>query len=359
MVYRAIGIMSGSSLDGLDLVFTEFQETAGKWNFEVKASACIEYDEWKSKLASAKDLSARDYQLLHIEFGHFLGGQVNEFIQKNSLDYQVQLVSSHGHTVFHQPAQKMTAQVGDGASIAAITGLHVVSDLRSLDVAFGGEGAPIVPMGEKLLLQDYNYFLNLGGIANISANIEKYIAFDVCPANRVLNLLANIDGKEFDEDGKLAASGKIVRELLSELNSLPYYQRGFPKSLENEFGTGIIFPMLSKYGLSIPDALRTYVEHIAMQIDHAFVRINGLPGRLLITGGGAFNHFLIARISETLKPSGIEVIIPDETLVKFKEAIIIAFMGILRWRQENNVIASVTGAKQDSIGGALWNGTEG
>jgi anhydro-N-acetylmuramic acid kinase len=196
MLYRTIGLMSGSSLDGLDIVFAEFYENAGSWNFEIKAADCYEYSPgWKERLQNATSLTALDYLFLHSEYGHYLGKQVNRFIEEKSLHYQVGLIASHGHTTFHVPP-KMTAQLGDGAAIAAETKLPVVSDLRALDVAFGGQGAPIVPVGEKLLLKEYSMFLNLGGIANISFNLpDNYIAFDVCPANRVLNLIAGLVNK--------------------------------------------------------------------------------------------------------------------------------------------------------------------
>src|SRR5689334_1437818 len=218
MIYRAIGMMSGSSLDGLDIAFSEFQENGGKWNYEIKQADCYPYSkEWAHKLRTATSLDALEYQLLHVEYGHYLGQQINKFIEENSLNYQVALISSHGHTSFHIPSKKMTAQLGDGAAIAAETQLPVVTDLRSLDIAFGGQGAPIVPIGEKLLLNDYDYFLNIGGIANISMNTEsssdsEYIAFDVCPANKVLNMLVQQTGKEFDEGGKIAATGNINEE---------------------------------------------------------------------------------------------------------------------------------------------------
>ncbi|MBS1935117.1 MAG: anhydro-N-acetylmuramic acid kinase, partial [Bacteroidetes bacterium] len=224
MVYRVIGLMSGSSLDGLDIAFVQFHENAGKWNFEIIQTACYEYNNpWKKKLQEATLLNALDYQLLHAEYGNYIGEQVNRFVDAHNLHYQVQLISSHGHTTFHVPDKKMTAQLGDGASIAAATGINVVSDLRAIDVALGGQGAPIVPIGEKLLFSGIDFFLNLGGIANISQKKNnEFIGFDVCPANRVLNMLANNVGKNFDEDGKLATQGNINKNLLKELNGLEY-----------------------------------------------------------------------------------------------------------------------------------------
>lgn len=368
MVYRAIGLMSGSSLDGLDIVFAEIQENGGNWQYEIIRADCYSYpEEWIKKLKEATSLTALDYQLLHVGYGHYLGKQVNRFIEEHQLQYQVALVASHGHTTFHIPASKMTAQLGDGAAIAATTQLPVVSDLRSLDIAFGGQGAPIVPIGEKLLLSDFDFFLNLGGIANISFNADDYIAFDVCAANRVLNMLAVDAGKEYDEGGQMAATGMTDDALLEKLNSLDFYKLSAPKSLANDFGTGTVYPAIRAASLPTKDELRTYTEHIAIQIKNAISRSkNFRPGlspdepnlKLLCTGGGAFNTFLVERIKDQLKELKIELIIPDEKLVKYKEALIMALIGVLRWREESNVLSSVTGAKRDSVGGAMWMGQE-
>lgn len=364
MIYRAIGLMSGSSLDGLDIVFAEIHENGGKWSYEIIHADCYAYnEEWIDRLKNAISLTALDYQLLHTEYGHYLGQQVNRFIEENQLHYKVAIVASHGHTTFHIPAKKMTAQLGDGAAIAAITQLPVVSDLRALDIAFGGQGAPIVPIGEKLLLGDYDYFLNIGGIANISANKDQYIAFDVCAANRVLNMLAADAGKEYDNEGRMAAGGNINNALLEKLNALDYYQQSYPKSLANNFGTDTVYPLIRDSGCGIPEALRTYTEHIAVQIKNSIAGLENEKRetrneKLLVTGGGAFNTFLIDCLRDQLKELKIEVIIPDEKLVKYKEALIMALIGVLRWREETNVLSSVTGASRDSVGGAMWMGQE-
>jgi anhydro-N-acetylmuramic acid kinase len=372
MVYKAIGMMSGSSLDGLDIAYVHFQETAGKWSYELLQTDCYAYTEvWATQLKTAIALPALDYQLLHTAYGRFIGEAVNQFIDAHQLHHRVDLVVSHGHTTFHLPGKQMTAQLGDGAAIAAVTSLPVISDLRALDVAFGGQGAPIVPIGEKLLLQEYQYFLNLGGIANLSFNDpENYIAFDVCPANRVLNMLVQPGGKAFDEDGKIAATGIINQALLHELNNQSYYQVPFPKSLANDYGTDSIYPLIQKYRLSIPDALRTYVEHIALQIRNAVqiattgsapaTSLSPLSTRrsLLATGGGALNNFMIECIRQQLTDLPIELVVPEKNLVNFKEAMIMALIGVLRWREENNVLASVTGAKRNSVNGAVWMGAE-
>lgn len=362
MVYRAIGLMSGSSLDGLDIAFAEFQEISGKWSFEIKAVHCYAYDkDWITQLRNATSLKALDYQLLHTAYGHYTGRMVNRFIEENNIQHQVQLIASHGHTTFHVPSKKMTSQLGDGAAIAATTGINVVSDLRAMDLARGGHGAPIVPIGEKLLLHEYSIFLNLGGIANISFNDPKlYIAFDVCPANRVLNMLSADINRSFDERGRMASGGQADEKLLSLLNDLEYYHLPYPKSLSNDFGTDVVYTLIRNKKIRAEDALRTYVEHVAIQIKNAIQlvsRKNGISGsKILLTGGGAHNDFLVERIRYWLQEFNIEVVIPDKNIIDYKEAIIMALIGILRWREENNILASVTGASADSIGGAVWIG---
>lgn len=361
MVYRVIGLMSGSSLDGLDIAFVEFHESSGKWNYTLRHSACYPYSkEWIAKLRGATSLNALDYQLLHTAYGHYLGEQVNTFITEHNIQYQVQLIASHGHTTFHVPGKKMTGQIGCGAAIAATTGINVVSDLRAIDVALGGQGAPIVPIGEQLLLSDYLMFLNIGGIANISLNHpEKYIAFDVCPANKVLNMLAQDAGKPFDDGGQLAEKGTVADNLLQILNHLEYYRLPYPKTLSNDFGTDVIYPLIRDGNYDTDDALRTYVEHICMQVANAIERLPATNNpKLLVTGGGARNTFLIKRLEEVLKQKGVAVEVPINDLVDFKEAIIMGLIGVLRWREENNTLASVTGASRNSIGGAVWIGQE-
>ena len=384
MTYRAIGIMSGSSLDGLDICFAELNESGGRWTYEILASACMPYShEWAEKLRNTIHLSAKDYMRLHTTYGHHIGEQVNAFIDANNLHHRVQLIASHGHTTFHEPQHKMTGQIGDGAAIAATTGINVVSDLRAMDVALGGQGAPIVPIGEKLLLGNHQYFLNLGGIANISVNRRPstvnsqglsvdgqrltvdpaFIAFDVCPANRVLNMLVQEMGHDYDESGAIAASGNVDEALLEQLNSLEFYKAPYPKSLANDFGTDVVFPMIKNAGISVPDALRTCVEHVAVQIKNAVALLAGESATdtetsMLVCGGGTLNDFQIERLKALLAPHNVTVVVPDKTLIEFKEALIMALIGVLRWREENNVLHTVTGASRSSIGGAVWVGQE-
>jgi anhydro-N-acetylmuramic acid kinase len=357
MVYNVIGVTSGNSLDGLDLVFAALTEVRGKWTAEIRAAERKPYTmEWEEKLAGAVNLPARDYLLLHSEYGHYIGYAVKQFIADHQLDHQVHFISSHGHTAFHLPSQKMTAQLGEGAAVAAVTGLPVISDLRAMDVALGGKGAPLVPIAEQLLFPDYNYRLNLGGNATISTTADgNFIAFDICPCNAILDAIAAALGKTFDEDGKLAAGGVTDTALLESLNGLAYYTQPYPKTLAGKFGTTTVLPLIQSEQLSTQGKLNTYTQHIAKQIALAIAPLqDGSEQKLLLTGGGAFNSYLVQCIREQLQSYNIEIIIADKQTIAFRSALMIALLGALRWRQEPNALASVTGAEKDSVGGALW-----
>lgn len=359
MQYKVIGLMSGSSLDGLDVAYVLFDIQDGKWNYQILKSECISYPkEWEKKLAEAVLLSAKDYMLLHSQYGNYLGELVNDFLHQNKLQNEVQLIASHGHTSFHFPEKKMTHQLCDGAALAAKTGINVVSDLRAMDVALGGQGAPIVPLGEKLLFPEYQYFLNLGGIANISIHTDdKVIAFDICAANRVLNMLVNTINLPYDDGGKIAQSGKINSELLSALNSLEYYNLPFPKSLANSFGTEIVYPLIQQFQLSLEDSLRTYIEHICIQIKNSLAPFSKKElQQMMITGGGAYHSFLINCLSKNLQEINFGIFLPEAEVISYKEALIMALLGVLRWEEKITVFSSVTGAVRDSVGGALWKG---
>ena len=364
MIYRVIGVMSGSSLDGLDIAFMSLEETGGRWTWLIEAAECRPYPpEWQARLRGATELSARDYMLLHAEYGHYIGRQVNDFMAENGLSYRVSLIASHGHTTFHMPP-RMTGQIGCGAAIAAETGLPVVTDLRALDVALGGQGAPIVPMGERLLFPEEKFLLNIGGIANLSvASPGGYVAFDTSPANRVLNGLVEPLGMNFDQEGQLASSGQTDELVLRRLQALPYHGEDYPKSLPNDFGTDVVLPILQNAGTGHADALRTAVEYIAWAVRQGVdlvIERSGMPisegAQLLVTGGGSFNDFLVSRIYAHLQPIGIDVVAADPVTAIYKEALIMGLLGVLRWREEATTLASVTGARRDSVGGALWMG---
>ncbi len=361
MIYNAIGIMSGSSLDGIDVAFASLHEQAGNWQYEIQHTDCISYDiSWKNKLLQSTNLPAKEYLILHSEYGKLIGQKVNQFITDRNIHHLVAFIAVHGHTTFHLPEQGVSHQLGNGATIAAATQLPVITNLRSVDVAFGGQGAPIVPIGEKLMFGKYKYFLNIGGIANISIHKDDaVIAFDICPANKVLNMLAAEKGVPYDDGGIISSRGRIHEYLLRRLNELPYYKLTYPKSLANDFGTDTIYPLIKSFELKTEDALRTYIEHICIHIKNAFEPFKkDEVQQLFITGGGAFNSFLIKVLQEKVQQVNFEIVIPDDQTIKFKEALIMALLGALRWREQYTVISSGTGAQRDSIGGALWLGTE-
>ena len=350
--------MSGSSLDGLDIAHVQLEEVRGQWSYQMLHTACIAYsEEWLALLQHAAHVSVGDFLQLHTRYGRYLGDKVNDFVTQNGIQHQVHFIVSHGHTVYHNPAHKTTFQLGDGASIAAVTHLPVINDLRAMDVALGGQGAPIVPIGDQLLFGSYDYLLNIGGIANITVyDNGRPIAYDICAANQILNRLAGREGKLMDEGGAMAASGKLLPDVLDELNAASYYRQLPPKSLSNEAAIDMVFPKLSTTNHNNFDLLHTVGVHVSQQIATA---VSQHPhgkesATLLVTGGGAFNTFLVARIEELLAPQNIKVVIPDADVIMYKEALVMALIGTLRWREETNVFSSVTGATRDSCNGSLW-----
>jgi len=352
--------MSGSSLDGLDIAYVQLEEVRGQWSYEILQADCVPYtDKWVADLQHAGTKNVSDFLKLNTRYGKYIADMVNEFIAKYNLGHKVHFIASHGHTVFHEPENNTTCQVGDGATIAAITGLPVISDLRAMDIALGGQGAPIVPIGDRLLFADYDYRLNIGGIANITVpNEGTLLAFDVCPANQVLNALAEREGNSMDTDGAMAAQGVLLPDVLDELNSAGYYKQPAPKSLSNEAARDLVFPQLLQSEHTNYDLLHTATVHIAQQVAAAISQYphSKESASMLVTGGGAFNAFLMLQLEQLLAPYSIIVTVPDATVVKYKEALIMALIGTLRWREEVNVLSSVTGAARDSVGGALWLG---
>jgi anhydro-N-acetylmuramic acid kinase len=339
--------MSGTSLDGLDLCLARFgRDGGGGWQFSILAAQTVPYSSaWTQKLRQAHTLGAFDFVALHREYGRLLGEQAASFLR--SCGGTADCVASHGHTIFHQPQRGVTFQLGDGAALAAAVELPVISDFRSLDVALGGQGAPLVPVGDRLLFSGYGGCLNLGGFANISFEQDgQRVSFDVCPCNIALNAQSQLLGAPYDSNGMLAAQGRVNTSLLRDLNALDFYAQRGAKSLGREWVEDVFFRKMEEHAVGVHDRLRTLCEHVAMQVAQS------LPGcrTLLATGGGAFNAFLMQRIA-SLAPC--EVVVPDAQIVCFKEALIFAFLGALYAGNEVNTLASATGAGQSSIGGSL------
>ena len=352
-VFSVIGLMSGTSLDGLDIAFCRFEKIAAKWQFELLASASISYNnEWISSLKNAIQLSEDELVDLDNKYGLWLGDKTKDFIEQNNIS--ADLIASHGHTVFHQPEKGLTLQIGCGQQIANITGIKVVCDFRKMDVSLGGQGAPLVPIGDEHLFGQYIACLNLGGIANVSFSVDSQrVAFDIGLANMLLNHIANKLGKPYDKSGLLARAGKIDQALLDKLNELDFYQLPYPKSLGYEWFLSDVLPLFDKSSASFNDQMATAVEHETQQIGKVFSNLIKGSGEILVTGGGAFNDFFIERL-QYYTPSHLQITVPDNHLVDFKEAIVFAFMGVLRIRNEDNCLKSVTGASENCSGGDIF-----
>ncbi len=343
----SIGLMSGTSLDGVDIVYVNFNK-GKEYTFDIIHSDTIPYSElWKQRLKNAFSEPKDQLKELDIEYGKYLGVLTNNFIEKHQIN-MLDFIASHGHTIFHDPGNGYTLQIGDGKTISEITGRKVVCDFRTQDVEIGGQGAPLVPIGDKLLFSEYDYCLNLGGFANISFEQKnERIAFDICPVNIVMNFYANKKGLEYDDKGILASKGKVCKNLLLELNEIAFYKSLMPKSLGYEFVISEVFPLIEKYNLEIEDILRTFIQHIVIQISNKIK----FSGKLLITGGGAFNIFLINELEKVISN---EVIVPNETIINYKEALIFSFLGLLRIDNQVNCLHSVTGAKKDHSSGKIF-----
>jgi anhydro-N-acetylmuramic acid kinase len=347
--YKAIGLMSGTSLDGVDIAACQFHLDQQRWHFNILHSQTFPYsNDWKVKLSSLPGSDALTFVKVNSEYGHYLGKLTRAFL--DTTGFVPDLIASHGHTIFHQPDNGFTVQIGSGSAIAAETKLPVVCDFRSLDVALGGQGAPLVPFGDKLLFAEYDACLNLGGFANISQDTDhQRIAFDICPANILLNYISSKIGLDYDRDGNIASSGQVNEPLLKNLNDTEFYSLRYPKSLGREWLEKEILPVIDNSQCHPKDSLRTVCEHIAIQVNRSVIGAGSK--KILVTGGGAHNGFLMERISDNGPNNWF---VGTDELIDFKEALVFAFLGILRWRNEINIYRSVTGAMFNHAGGAVY-----
>lgn len=348
--YNIIGVMSGTSLDGVDLAHLQFHIENQNWAFEILDCETIPYSEsWVQQLKSAVNYYQNQLQELNQNYTQLLGQIIAAFIEKHQIK-NIDAVCSHGHTILHQPQNGFTLQIGNLAEIAAYCKQTVVCDFRVQDVKLGGQGAPLVPIGDRILFAAYDYCLNLGGFSNVSFETNgKRLAFDISPVNTVLNFYANQLGFEYDDKGKKAQSGKLHLDLFDALNALDFYQKPFPKSLGFEYVKEVVLPLIESHSITIEDKMHTFTEHVALQIALA------LPlkkGKLLVSGGGAYNDFLIGRMQYHLPQ--MEIIIPDSKILEFKEALIFGLLGVLKLRNEINVLSSVTGAEHDHSSGEIY-----
>ena len=344
--FNVIGLMSGTSLDGLDIANCTFEFKAGRWTYRIAHFETVNYSqEWRLTLSGAAELSDEQLNELDESYGRFLGDEVVRFIRR--YDVKPDFVSSHGHTVIHQPEKRISVQIGNGKTISETCGFPVVNDFRRENVEAGGQGAPLVPIGDRLLFPDFSVCLNLGGIANVSTSIDGIVqAFDISICNLAFNHFASLSGMNYDVNGELGRSGKMDESLFHELNGLKYFHFPAPKSLDASFFKKQMLPLVNLNKTSIADCARTFYEHLAFQIMSSVKE----KGPVLITGGGAHNIFLIDLITQK---GNVEISLADNTLIDYKEALIFAFLGVLRIRGEVNCLASVTGSPQDMCTGKM------
>lgn len=343
-----LGVMSGTSLDGIDLAIVRFTNTRPP-DYDLLHSKTIPYpQQWKNQLSKAKHLSENDLLRLDELYTSFLAKVITTFLGQYP-EVAVDFISSHGHTVLHQPDKGLTHQIGNLSALASQTNHPVVCDFRPADVAFGGQGAPLVPAGERDLFSSYAACVNLGGFANITLLTNDHpIAYDICAVNTVLNALAQRLDMDFDADGALAKSGKLLPELLQLLDQLPYYQIPPPKSLGVEWIHQFISPILLAVNQnSTEDIMHTYCVHISRQIGQCLPK----GERVLFTGGGCYNRFLMDQIPLY---SQAKIELPSTSIIEYKEAIVFAYLGLLRWQERPNCLASVTGADHDHSSGNIF-----
>jgi len=349
--YKVLGVMSGTSLDGLDIAFCEFEKTSKGWIFKSEIGETIRYSkQWNNKLSQAPFASAEELEKLNYDFGEYVGLACQQFAKKHRLS-AVDFISSHGHTVFHQPERRFTFQLGSGVAIHHRSGLPVICDFRSEDVLKGGEGAPLVPVGDHHLFSSFDVCLNIGGIANLSMISKgKRVAFDVCFANMGLNYLANKIQKQYDKGGAIASAGVLSNKLKESLDKVNRRWHRNRPSLGREGFEKFIQALLDNSELPVEDRMRTFSDSIVDEIAVCIPKKRKTT--LLATGGGAFNKYLITRLQHKLE-GFTEVIVPSDHIVSYKEAIVFAFLGVLKSRNEINVLKSVTGASSDSSSGIM------
>lgn len=345
--YNILALMSGTSLDGIDIIYVKFSFN-NVWSFSIVNAETVKYTtEWKMILSQLVSKKVEELENIDLNYSKYLADVILDFVKENNIE-TIDFIASHGHTALHQPENGLTYQIGNNQILADKLNQKVICDFRVQDVEFGGQGAPLVPIGDQLLFNEYDYCLNLGGFANVSFKLKnERIAFDICPVNIVLNHYVSKINLEYDDKGQLASTGRISDELLSLLNQLQYYKDNPPKSLGLEWVEFKIFPLIDSFKLQIKDVLRTFIEHIAFQISKILIQDKS---KVLVTGGGVYNDFIISRVNYH---SNSEILIPKNEIVEFKEALIFGLLGVLKDRNEVNCLMSVTGANQNHSSGKI------
>ena len=339
------GLMSGSSLDGVDIAIIHFEENGYFPSWKVLHTTTIPFDQnILHHLVNVTQMTGYELAVFDFQLGQYFGQCLQNFIQ--SIPTTVDYISSHGHTVFHDPANGMTLQIGNGAAIAAATQLPVICQHRYMDIAFGGKGTPLVPIVEKYLYPDYDHFINLGGIANVSIHTkDTVIAYDSCPCNQVFNHYAQLLHHSFDDKGHLSRSGKVDQDLLMALEAIPFYHVSAPKSIDNSWIQSYVIPLMDSFDIAIVDRMATFTEHVSIQLHKAMSQ-----DPCLVTGGGAYHDYLLERCRQ----KGMQLVIPNDLQINFKESILMAYLGYLRILQLPATLPSVTGASQPTIAGVIY-----
>ncbi len=351
--YKVVGVMSGTSMDGLDIAHCDLTEQEnGNWTYKINVAKTVAYNDlWRLRLSKLRNQNALNVYKTDRYFGEYIGELINEFLAEHNLD--ADLIGSHGHTIFHQPENNVSYQIGSPSAISAVTDIPTVANFRMMDVSKFGEGAPISGIGDRSLFGEFDMCLNLGGFANISGTVDgKPIAYDICPCNILLNRIAREFGKEFDEDGQIAEQGSINYDLLSDLNSIDYYKLPYPKSLGREWINENFWFRVRESDASKEDRMKTLVDHVAQQIGSNIEDLteDSSTARVYVTGGGAHNKVLIDHLRTH---TDAEIIVPEADVIEYKEAVIFALLGVLRVQNKTNILSSYTGAENDSVAGEL------
>lgn len=345
--------MSGTSMDGLDIAHCELTEQEnGKWEYKINVAKTVAYNDlWRLRLSKLRNQNALNVHKTDRYFGEYIGELINEFLSENNLD--ADLIGSHGHTIFHQPENNISFQIGSASAISAVTDIPTVANFRMMDVVKYGEGAPISGTGDRLLFGEFDMCLNLGGFANISGSVDgEAVAYDVCPCNILLNRIAREFGQEYDEDGKIAEQGGIDYDLLSDLNSIEYYDLPYPKSLGREWINEHFWFRVRQSDAGKEDRMKTLVDHIAQQVGNNIEKLaqDSATSRVYVTGGGAYNKVLIDHLRTH---TDAEIVVPEPVVIEYKEALIFGLLAVLRVQNKTNILSSYTGAEMDSVAGEL------
>ena len=349
---RVAGVMSGTSLDGIDVAVVEIR---GR-RVETIGFVCTPYSEAVRSAILGVD---RPKGLSHLNFrlGELYARAVLRAVRRYG---PVELIGCHGQTIYHEGGAH-TLQIGEAAVVAERTGVPVVSNFRARDIAAGGEGAPLVPYVDYLLFRHpkrTRIALNIGGIANITvipagAAPEDVLAFDTGPGNMVIDALAREMGMPCDRGGKIAASGRVDRALLDDLLADPYYRRQPPKSAGREQYGAEFVARLKQSGAPMPDLIATATVLTAATVAMGVGNSGGEGTDLIVSGGGVHNPQIMAHLAGFLPGIAISTSTDHGVDADAKEAIAFAVLAYQTWRKRPSNLPSATGARHAVVLGSI------